>query len=60
MEINTTYSIEDIRQFGLFEGSANRENAKVFIKGDKVYFFETIDNEHLRLYTIINKKSFFL
>ena len=60
MEVNTTYSIEDIKRLGLFEGAANRENAKVFIKGDKVYFFEAIDNEHLRLYTIINKKSFFL
>ncbi len=60
MEVEATYSIEEIKKLGLFEEPANRENAKVFIKDDKVYFFETIDPEHLRLYTIINKKSFFL
>ncbi len=60
MEVNATYSIEKIKQLGFFEEPANRENTKVFTKGDKVYFFETIDAGHLRLYTIINKKSFFL
>ncbi len=60
MEVEATYSIEEIKKLGLFEEPANRENAKVFIKDDKVYFFETIDPKHLRLYTIINKKSFFL
>jgi hypothetical protein len=60
MEVDAIYSLEIIKQMGLFEERSNRENAKVFIKGDKVYFFEQIDSEHLRLYTIINKKSFFL
>ncbi len=60
MEVNAIYSIEEIKQLGFYEERANRENAKVFIKGDKVYFFEEIDSGHLRLYTIINKKSFFL
>lgn len=60
MELNNTYSVDEIKQLGLFEGQANRDNAKVFIKGDKVYLFEKIDKEHLRLFTIINKKSFFL
>ncbi len=60
MEVNAIYSIEEIMQQGFFEESAIRENSKVFIKGDKVYFFESLDAKHLRLYTIINKKSFFL
>jgi len=60
MDIDSTYSIEEIKQFGMFEEQAIRENAKVFLKDDKVYFFEEVDPKHLRLYTIINKRSFFL
>jgi hypothetical protein len=60
MEENLTYSIDEIKRFGLNEKQILRDNAKVYMKDDKVYFFEEIDSNHMRLYTIINKKSFFL
>jgi len=60
MEENLTYSVDEIKRFGLDEKQILRDNAKVFMKDDKVYFFEAVDPDHMRLYTIINKKSFFL
>ena len=60
MEENNTYTIDEIRQFGLNDERFIRENAKVFVKDNRVYFFEEIDSDHLRLYSVISKKSFFL
>jgi len=60
MEIDSIYSFDEILQLGLQDEHILRGNAKAFIKGDKVYFFEEVDPKHLRLYSVINKKSFFL
>jgi hypothetical protein len=60
MEENVTYTVEQLREFGLNNQRKLRENAEIYIKDDKVYFFEQLDSEHLRLYTVINKRSFFL
>jgi len=60
MEIDSIYSFDEILQFGLHDEHVLRVRAKAFIKGDKVYFFEEVSPKHLRLYSVINKKSFFL
>ena len=60
MEENNTYTIDEIRHFGLSDERFIRDHAKVFVKDNRVYFFEEIDSDHLRLYSVISKKSFFL
>ena len=60
MEVDTIYSIDEITRLGLRNEYNLRDKAKAFKKGDKVYFFEEISPKHLRLYSVINKKSFFL
>lgn len=61
MKINQIYTPQEINQCGLKEYPVKDMSAKVFINGTKVYFFE-LDNNHqdYRLYSIINKRSFFL
>ncbi len=60
MEINNYYSPDQIKSIGLIEKEINEIQANVFMKDDKVYFFESVDKEKLRLYSIINRRSFFL
>lgn len=60
MEINKTYSLTQIQSNGLVEKDVKDLNTRIFLNGDKVYFFEAIENEVFRLYTVINKRSFFL
>jgi len=60
MEIDAIYSTDEIVRLGLRKEHILRTKAKAFEKGDKVYFFEEVSPKHLRLYSIINKKSFFL
>lgn len=61
MQINEVYTLQQIQAQGLKEHPAREINAKVYLNGDKVYFFELIDNQQAyRLYSIINKRSFFL
>ncbi|MDP3463802.1 MAG: hypothetical protein Q8S18_13500 [Bacteroidales bacterium] len=60
MKINEVYTMQEIREFGLTEKSVKDIHAKVFLNGTKVYFFEPITTQSLRLYSIINKRSFFL
>lgn len=61
MKVNDIYTLNQIQAQGLTEHSARELNAKVYLNGDKVYFFELIDNQQAyRLYSIINKRSFFL
>lgn len=35
-------------------------NAKVYLFDSQVYFFEPLSEDQLRLYSVINKRSFFL
>jgi hypothetical protein len=60
MEINNYYSPDQIESDGLIEKDIKDIHASIYIKGNKVYFFESIDKDNLRLYSIINKRSFFL
>ncbi len=60
MEINSYYSTVQLESNGLIEKVVKDISASVYVKDHKVYFFESINNEKLRLYSIINKRSFFL
>ncbi len=61
MKINELYSKQQIDAQGLAEYPAKDIKAKVFLNGTKVYFFELdSNNQAYRLYSIINKRSFFL
>jgi len=54
------YSAKQLRQFGLRKSQISNIDMDVYRKGDKVYFFEMLDQNALRLFTIISNKSFYL
>ncbi len=60
MKVNENYSINQIEATGLVEKNIKDLEAKVYTKDNKVYFFEELENRYYRLYSIINKRSFFL
>jgi hypothetical protein len=61
MTVNRIYTLNEILAYGLQEHAVKEINAKVFLNGERVYFFELIDNQQsYRLYSIINKRSFYL
>ncbi len=60
IQINKTFSLEDLARQGLEQRDVKELSAKIFIKDDKVYFFDKTDNQDYRLYSIIHKRSFFL
>ncbi len=60
MKINEAYSLQQLMADGMMEKSIKELNARIFTKDNKVYFFENLNNRQLRLYSVINKKSFFL
>ena len=60
MELNKNYSLEQIESGGLIEKEIKDLNAKIFVHENKVYFFEKMNEDILRLYSVINKQSFFL
>ncbi len=60
MKVNENYSLNQIESTGLVEKNIKDLEAKVFTKDNKVYFFEDLENRYYRLYSIINKRSFFL
>ena len=60
MKLNEQYSLNEIKSNGLVEKSIKDLDAKVFTMENKVYFFENVGDKLYRLYTVINKRSFFL
>jgi predicted GNAT family acetyltransferase len=60
MKINEVYTADQIKSKGLIERDLTTISAKVFSNGQKVYFFEPINNQAFRLFSIISKRSFFL
>ncbi len=58
--IDETYSESHVESAGLIPRNADIISSKVFIKNNKVYFFENLNNKKLRLFSIINEESFFL
>ena len=62
MKIDEQYSLKEIKSNGLIEKQIKDLDVKIFTSDqeNKVYFFENIGNSIFRLYTVINKRSFFL
>ncbi len=60
MKVNQYYSIQQIEVSGLTEKKVKDVNASIFTKDSKVYFFEPAGEKQMRLYSIINERSFFL
>ena len=60
IQIDKTFSLEELARQGLKKRDVKELSAKIFVKGDKVYFFDETDNKHYRLYSVIHKRSFFL
>jgi len=60
MKMNESYSLNQITSSGMTEKEVKDLEARIFTKGNKVYFFEKLNNHYLRLYSVINKRSFFL
>jgi len=60
MKLNQTVSVEEIAILGLKELNVAEISAKIYEKGDRVYFFDEMDSSHYRLFSVINKRSFFL
>lgn len=60
MKINEVYTAEEINNQGLTPRNVTAIRAKIYSNDRKVYFFEPLNNQAFRLYSIINKRSFFL
>ena len=60
LELNQTVSVKDIALAGLKKMNIPEVSARIYEKGDKVYFFDKMDSDHYRLFSIIHKRSFFL
>ncbi len=60
LEINHTYSENQVESIGLVPKKTENISSRIFIKNDKVYFFEDLKDNKLRLFSIINERSFFL
>jgi hypothetical protein len=60
IELNEAYTLHQIIANGMMEKEVKDLEARIFTKDNKVYFFENLNNHDFRLYTVINKKSFFL
>ena len=60
LELNKTYSESQVESIGIVPKKTEKISSRIFIKNDKVYFFEDLKNNKLRLFSIINERSFFL
>lgn len=60
LKLNQTVSVEEIAVAGLKEMDITEISAKIYEKGDRVYFFDKTDSSHYRLFSVIHKRSFFL
>ncbi len=60
MEIDKEYTYEEISTNGLEPNKVENIDYLVYEKGEKVFFFEELRKDKLRLYSVINRNSFFL
>lgn len=60
MEIDKTYSLKEIESQGLEPNPVDNVDYSVFKKQEKIYFFEQNSEDNLKLFSVINKQSFFL
>ncbi|MFO8128384.1 MAG: hypothetical protein R6T99_00585 [Bacteroidales bacterium] len=57
---NQIYSRRQLEELGLEKSKLPRIDMDVYKKGDKVYFFEMLEQDAYRLFTIISQQSFYL
>ncbi len=60
LEIDKTYTEREVMSKGLIAKNDMKLSSKIFMKNNEVYFFENLKNNKLRLFSVINKRSFFL
>lgn len=60
MKVNNIYSEIEIEESGLKLGIRIKTENRIYKKQNKVYFFEEIKKDELRLHSIINERSFYL
>jgi len=59
--INNNYEKSYVESFNLMRFNKVKEiDAAIYIGIDKVYFFEEISDKKLKLYSVLNKCSFYL
>lgn len=59
--LNNNYEKSYVESFNLTRFNKVKEiDAIIYIGIDKVYFFEKITDKELKLYSILNKSSFYL
>lgn len=60
LELNTCHKLTHIIAIGMKPLNHWNLNYIVFEKNEKVYYFEHLENELLRLFCVTTKKSFYL
>ena len=60
LEIDTYYSKQEIMGLNLIPLNGHKMDYLTFEKDSRVYFFEQIDKNLLRLFCCTSKKSFYL
>lgn len=60
LEIDSCYSEDVIISMKLKPLNGHQMNYKTFKKGDRIYFFEKVENNLLRLFCSTSKQSFYL
>ena len=54
------YTRKQLENLGLNPYMVDEIDMDAYTKDDEIYFFESVSKDSFRLFTIINKKSFFL
>ncbi len=60
MKIDKEYTYAEICSNGLSPKKVSNFNYKVFQKSEQIFFFEELKKNKLRLFSVINKNSFYL
>lgn len=60
MKIDQIYTEREISNYGLSPKEIMNVCYRVFYKEQKIYFFEELEKDEFRLYSVIGEKSFFL
>lgn len=59
-EIDTFHRLAHLIAIGMIQLDHHDLNYLVFEKNEKVYYFEEIENDFLRLFCVTTRKSFYL
>jgi hypothetical protein len=60
LEIDTYYSKHEIKDLNLIPCNGHQMDYLTYEKNSRIYFFERIDKNLLRLFCCTSKKSFYL